>query len=168
MNVQCVQLLPFFKVFVLTLVSYLTAPKSSLSHVGLTGAQLFSEIRRLVLDTARRGTKQLVPTGVQFPNANLGSYLAIAQNSFCSDIFLCSIKRRSAFRHHLRKHGIDPDAVDINALAPTLLRKPQSSSLHDFKPLNATPNVLYSNSTPYPYSQSFSYLSLSEKNYRCF
>ncbi|KAF8238938.1 hypothetical protein L208DRAFT_169856 [Tricholoma matsutake] len=62
-----------------------------------------------------------------------------------------SIKRRSAFRLHLRKHGIDPDTVDIAALAPTLLprqtfqrQKPQPSSpVH--KAFDATPNILYSN-----------------------
>ncbi|KAF9057932.1 hypothetical protein BJ165DRAFT_92456 [Panaeolus papilionaceus] len=32
-----------------------------------------------------------------------------------------SIKRRSAFAHHLRKHAIDPDDYDIDSLAPPLL-----------------------------------------------
>ncbi|KAF8076647.1 hypothetical protein FPV67DRAFT_425875 [Lyophyllum atratum] len=34
-----------------------------------------------------------------------------------------SIKRRSAFTQHLRKHNIDPETVDIDALAPTLLSR---------------------------------------------
>ncbi|PPQ64633.1 hypothetical protein CVT24_008370 [Panaeolus cyanescens] len=32
-----------------------------------------------------------------------------------------SIKRRSAFAHHLRKHSLDPDDCDIDSLAPPLL-----------------------------------------------
>ncbi|GLB34043.1 putative zinc finger protein, C2H2 type [Lyophyllum shimeji] len=32
-----------------------------------------------------------------------------------------SIKRRSAFTQHLRKHNLDPETVDIDALAPPLL-----------------------------------------------
>ncbi|KAG6817860.1 hypothetical protein H0H87_001692 [Tephrocybe sp. NHM501043] len=34
-----------------------------------------------------------------------------------------SIKRRSAFTQHLKKHGIDPQSVDIDALAPPLLHR---------------------------------------------
>ncbi|KAG6882083.1 hypothetical protein C0992_012786, partial [Termitomyces sp. T32_za158] len=32
-----------------------------------------------------------------------------------------SIKRRSAFIQHLKKHGISPESIDIDALAPALL-----------------------------------------------
>ncbi|KAG6892745.1 hypothetical protein C0992_012758, partial [Termitomyces sp. T32_za158] len=31
------------------------------------------------------------------------------------------IKRRSAFIQHLKKHGISPESIDIDALAPALL-----------------------------------------------
>ncbi|KAG6903412.1 hypothetical protein C0995_005435 [Termitomyces sp. Mi166 len=34
---------------------------------------------------------------------------------------LRSIKRRSAFIQHLKKHGIDPESINIDALAPALL-----------------------------------------------
>jgi hypothetical protein len=73
--------------------------------------------------------------------------------------FGCSIKRRSAFMQHLRKHKIDPATVDLNALAPTLLprqiferRKPQPSLPIDIKLPNAS-NISYPNNIPYTYSQ---------------
>lgn len=81
-----------------------------------------------------------------------------------------SIKRRSAFRLHLRKHGIDPDTVDIAALAPTLLprqtfqrQKPQPSSpVH--KAFDATPNILYSNNNHAYTFSDFAYSNASSYN----
>ncbi|KAG6910958.1 hypothetical protein DXG01_006012 [Tephrocybe rancida] len=34
---------------------------------------------------------------------------------------IVSIKRRSAFTQHLKKHGIDPDSINVAALAPVLI-----------------------------------------------
>lgn len=50
----------------------------------------------------------------------------------------CSIKRRSAFKNHLlKKHGIDPDEVDIDAMA-----KPKKSSSTSRRKSMPSPHVI--------------------------
>ncbi|KAF9464877.1 hypothetical protein BDZ94DRAFT_1255456 [Collybia nuda] len=72
-----------------------------------------------------------------------------------------SIKRRSAFKGHLRKHKIDPDSVDIDAMAPPLLPRssvPRRKSINqattevDFGTFDDTiPNIAFPTVNPHTY-----------------
>ena len=52
--------------------------------------------------------------------AHPGKFMSISDPPFDIEAVpsSCSIKRRSAFINHLKKHGIDPSTVDIDAAAP--------------------------------------------------
>ncbi|RDB19927.1 Sex-determining transformer protein 1 [Hypsizygus marmoreus] len=67
-----------------------------------------------------------------------------------------SIKRRSAFTLHLRKHGINPVSIDVDGLAPPMLpkqasarRRSLSQQVFEVVPTEILQGVTYSNGVAY-------------------
>lgn len=129
-------------------------------NVVWTTAQPPSVTRRLVPDTVRKPTEHLAPSDARSATVNQGIYISI----YLAKLHLISshsIKRRSAFKVHLKKHKIDPDTVDIDAMAPPLLPRPsiprrrsirQTATTIDFgTPDSVIPNIAYSNVNPHAY-----------------
>lgn len=87
--------------------------------VTLKGVASASEIPLLVHATGRRLMNALVLSSVHFRNASLGNHISKHRDDLAHSFsFFLSIKRRSAFTSHLRKHNLDPLTLDIDDFAP--------------------------------------------------
>ena len=84
----------------------------------LKGVASASEIPLLVPVTGRRLMNALALSSVHFRNASLGNYISKHRDDLAHSFSFFSIKRRSAFTSHLKKHNLDPLTLDVDDFAP--------------------------------------------------
>ncbi|KAG6878570.1 hypothetical protein C0993_003025 [Termitomyces sp. T159_Od127] len=101
-----------------------TVENASRSTLGLKRIRTSSRIRRPVLSGASLQGETQNYRGISMPCTSLHLKVTLFSPEFdfwATLIPSRSIKRRSAFIQHLKKHDINPESIDIDALAPALL-----------------------------------------------
>jgi len=112
---------------------------ASLTSVGLMDVRSPLEILPPALATVRKLTVVLRHTAAQILAAAPGEYhwRPLFFTPFLTTA--SSIKRRSAFAAHLKKHGIDPTTVDLESFAPPLRPVPLPKSRRSIQIIKVEP-----------------------------